>query len=160
MARIVAVHGIAQQVNGEETRCAEWLPALRDGLTRRVCARCCRTMATAKSRLAARRRFRVIDVGVELKDPPAHTVTLVQETVPTLRVFGREAVARLIELHDAVRPASALALIHSSLRSEAPALAPCRRDSPSQALHRSREHERRSPRGNPRFEYRGFRDQP
>jgi hypothetical protein len=34
MARIVAVHGIAQQFRGEHTLAAEWLPALRDGLNR------------------------------------------------------------------------------------------------------------------------------
>lgn len=34
MARIVAIHGIAQQYKGEHTLRAEWLPALRDGLSR------------------------------------------------------------------------------------------------------------------------------
>lgn len=33
MARIVAVHGIAQQVKGPETLRQDWLPALRDGLS-------------------------------------------------------------------------------------------------------------------------------
>jgi pimeloyl-ACP methyl ester carboxylesterase len=32
--RVVCVHGIGQQVLGEETLLGEWLPALRDGLTR------------------------------------------------------------------------------------------------------------------------------
>jgi hypothetical protein len=34
MARIVAVHGIAQQLEGEDTLAAGWLPALRSGLRR------------------------------------------------------------------------------------------------------------------------------
>ncbi|KVX08750.1 hypothetical protein WL02_27305 [Burkholderia ubonensis] len=34
MAKIVAVHGIGQQLKGENTLHAGWLPALRDGLTR------------------------------------------------------------------------------------------------------------------------------
>jgi hypothetical protein len=34
LAKIVAVHGIAQQVKGEESLKKIWLPALRDGLTR------------------------------------------------------------------------------------------------------------------------------
>jgi pimeloyl-ACP methyl ester carboxylesterase len=34
MARIVAIHGIAQQFRGEHLLAAEWLPALRDGLNR------------------------------------------------------------------------------------------------------------------------------
>jgi hypothetical protein len=34
VAKIVAVHGIAQQVLGSETLAATWLPALRDGLER------------------------------------------------------------------------------------------------------------------------------
>jgi hypothetical protein len=34
MPKVVAVHGIAQQLRGEETLRALWLPALRDGLTR------------------------------------------------------------------------------------------------------------------------------
>jgi hypothetical protein len=34
MAKIVAVHGIAQQVKGGETLATTWLPALRDGLKR------------------------------------------------------------------------------------------------------------------------------
>ena len=32
--RVVCVHGIGQQVLGEETLLGEWLPALRGGLTR------------------------------------------------------------------------------------------------------------------------------
>lgn len=34
MARIVAVHGIAKQLEGEDTLAATWLPALRSGLRR------------------------------------------------------------------------------------------------------------------------------
>jgi hypothetical protein len=33
MARVVGVHGIAQQVKGPETLAARWVPALRDGVT-------------------------------------------------------------------------------------------------------------------------------
>ncbi|WP_435207667.1 hypothetical protein [Micromonospora sp. bgisy143] len=33
MARVVLVHGVAQQTMGPETLLAQWLPALRDGLT-------------------------------------------------------------------------------------------------------------------------------
>ncbi len=34
MARVIAVHGIGQQVKGAHTLHADWLPALRDGLAR------------------------------------------------------------------------------------------------------------------------------
>jgi hypothetical protein len=34
MAKIVGVHGVAQQLFGEETLRSQWLPALRDGLNR------------------------------------------------------------------------------------------------------------------------------
>jgi len=34
MAKIVAVHGVGQQLKGENSLRAEWLPALRDGLSR------------------------------------------------------------------------------------------------------------------------------
>jgi hypothetical protein len=34
MAHIVAVHGIANQYNGEHQLCQDWLPALQDGLSR------------------------------------------------------------------------------------------------------------------------------
>jgi hypothetical protein len=34
MPKVVAIHGIAQQHKGEQTLKGEWLPALRDGLTR------------------------------------------------------------------------------------------------------------------------------
>ena len=34
MAKIIGVHGIGQQFKGEHTLCAEWLPALKDGLAR------------------------------------------------------------------------------------------------------------------------------
>src|SRR5688572_22782060 len=34
MAAILGVHGIGQQLKGEETLKREWLPALKDGLTR------------------------------------------------------------------------------------------------------------------------------
>ena len=33
MARIVGVHGIAQQLRGPELLRAEWAPAVRDGIT-------------------------------------------------------------------------------------------------------------------------------
>jgi len=34
MAKVVIVHGVGKQFMGEETILRDWLPALRDGLTR------------------------------------------------------------------------------------------------------------------------------
>jgi hypothetical protein len=34
MTRVVLVHGIAQEIKGEESLLGEWYPALRDGLAR------------------------------------------------------------------------------------------------------------------------------
>jgi pimeloyl-ACP methyl ester carboxylesterase len=38
MARVVCVHGIGQQLKGEDSLAGEWKPALRDGLRRAGCA--------------------------------------------------------------------------------------------------------------------------
>jgi hypothetical protein len=40
--RVMRVHGIGQQVLGEETPLREWSPELRDGLTRECGGRCVR----------------------------------------------------------------------------------------------------------------------
>lgn len=34
MARVVCVHGVGQQLKGEDVLAAEWVPALRDGMRR------------------------------------------------------------------------------------------------------------------------------
>lgn len=38
MSKIVGVHGVGQQFKGENILCAEWLPALKDGMARAGCS--------------------------------------------------------------------------------------------------------------------------
>jgi len=38
MAQVLCVHGVGQQLKGEDSLASEWAPALRDGMRRSGCA--------------------------------------------------------------------------------------------------------------------------